>query len=98
MVKGGKMKRLRLLPILIMLIAGLITCVIAVVKKFDNTYALTALFIVLLSFYIIGLIARAIIKKVCFTEIIEDLAEVGEEGVTTEDGASGEIIKEESNI
>ncbi len=92
------MKRLRLLPIIIMLIAGLITCIIAVVEEFDNTYALTILFSVLLSFYIIGLIARAIIKKVCFTEITENLSEVGEEGATTENGTDAAINKEGSNI
>lgn len=88
------MKRLKLLPILIMLIAGLITCIIAVVKNFDNTYALTALFIVLLSFYIIGLIARTIIKKVCFPKILT--TEEGEEVATTE-GEDGENNAEEGN-
>jgi len=66
------MNRIRLLPMIIMLVAGLITCIVAVVKNFDNSYALTTLFIVLLSFYVIGLIARAIIVKICFTEKEDD--------------------------
>ncbi|PXV93532.1 hypothetical protein C8E03_102300 [Lachnotalea glycerini] len=79
------MKRLRLLPMIIMLIAGLITCIIAVVKKFDNTYALTALFVVLLTFYVVGLIARTVIRKVCFSLKTENESEANEESVITED-------------
>lgn len=91
------MKKLRLLPIIIMLIAGLITCIIAVVKKFDNTYALTTLFIVLLSFYVIGLIARTIINKVCFIKVEEDTPNAGEETATMEDEAVGDITREEES-
>jgi len=91
------MKKLRLLPIIIMLIAGLITCIIAVVKKFDNTYALTTLLIVLLSFYVIGLIARTIINKVCFAPIEEETHNEGEETATMENEAAGEITKEEES-
>jgi len=91
------MKKLKLLPIIIMLIAGLITCIIAVIKKFDNTYALTTLFIVLLCFYVIGLIARAIINKVCFVPTQEDVPNEGEETATMEGEADGEITKEEEN-
>ncbi|MFA9375385.1 MAG: hypothetical protein ACERKZ_01395 [Lachnotalea sp.] len=89
------MKRLKLLPILIMLIAGLITCVIAIVKNFDNAYALTILFIVLLSFYIIGLIARAIIKKVCFIDEValsEEDEESAEDEMTDEGSTKGDNI------
>jgi uncharacterized membrane protein YqjE len=79
------MKSLKLLPMIVMLVAGLITCIIAIVKNFDNTYALTSLFIVLLTFYIIGLIARFVIIKVCFPEKSEDVSEDGEEGTTMEE-------------
>ncbi|WP_099468853.1 hypothetical protein [Konateibacter massiliensis] len=79
------MKRIKLLPIIIMLTAGLITCVISFVKGFDNIYALTALLIVLVSFYIIGLIARTVIIKICFPKPKE---EEGEETATEE--ADGE--------
>lgn len=92
------MKKLRLLPMLIMLIAGLITCIIAIVKKFDNTYALITLFVVLLSFYVIGLIARIIINTVCFSEKTVDSKGEGEEGATTEEEAAGDITKEEERI
>jgi hypothetical protein len=84
------MKRLRLLPVLIMLIAGLITSVIAVLKQFDPSDALTTLFFVLLSFYALGLVARAIITKVCFSEPIE----TSEEGELEEGSGDDDLVGE----
>ncbi len=54
------------MPLIIMLVAGLITSVMTVIKNYDTTVALTTLFIVLLSFYVLGLIARYVINKICF--------------------------------
>jgi uncharacterized membrane protein YqjE len=78
-MEGGKMKKLRLLPIIVMLIAGLITCIISFLKQYDNTYALTTLFVVLVIFYMLGLIARTVIIKVCFSEKEESELEENEE-------------------
>ncbi len=83
--KGGKMKKLRLLPIIVMLMAGLITCIISFLKHYDNIDALTILFVVLVMFYIIGHIARAIIIKVCFPKEEESESEDGEEVATSEE-------------
>lgn len=83
------MKRIKLLPIIIMLVAGLITCIISFIKNFDNTYALTVLFVVLITFYVIGLIARTVIVKVCFqkkeSKPEEDELADGEETATNEE-------------
>lgn len=83
--KGGKMKKLRLLPIIVMLMAGLITCIISFLKHYDNIDALITLFIVLLTFYIIGLIARTIVLKVCFPKTEENELEDSEEVATSEE-------------
>lgn len=96
--KGGKMNKLRLLPMVIMLVAGLITCIIAVIKNFDTSYALTTLFVVLLGFYVIGLIARAIIVKICFAEKADDSVEEKSEDETSEDETAGEGNKNEEKF
>lgn len=79
------MKKLRLLPTIVMLIAGLITCIISFLKNYDNVDALTILFVVLVMFYIIGHIARAIILKVCFPKEEESESEDDEEVATSEE-------------
>lgn len=68
-----------------MLIAGLITCIISFLKNYNNIDALTTLFVVLLTFYIIGLIARTIILKVCFPKKEENESEDSEEVATIEE-------------
>lgn len=54
----------RYIPALITLIAGAITCIIDIYRKADLLPSLKRLLLVILIFYIIGLIARAIIRKV----------------------------------
>lgn len=54
----------RYIPAFIMLIAGAITCIIDIYKKTELLTSLKRLFWVLIIFYIIGLIARAIINYV----------------------------------
>jgi len=51
------------MPALIMLIAGAITCIIDIYRKVELLTGLKRLLIVLVIFYIIGLIARKIIVK-----------------------------------
>lgn len=55
--------QLEYLPQLIMLIAGAITCIITLVKRFEVLTSLEILLGVLIGFYIIGLIAKKIIMK-----------------------------------
>lgn len=54
----------RRLPAIIMLIAGLITCIITIIKKFEVIDALTTLLMVLLSFYVIGVFVRIAVDKI----------------------------------
>ena len=58
-----KRMRNRYIPAFIMLIAGAITCFFDIYHKADLLTSLKRLFLVLIIFYIIGLIARSIVKK-----------------------------------
>lgn len=61
--QGSKVQK-RYIPAAIMLSAGTVTCIISIVKNMDVYYSLKILLVVLVLFYILGLIARAIIGKV----------------------------------
>lgn len=58
------MMNTRQLPAIIMLIAGLITCVIAITTKMETVVTLKILLVVLLGFYILGLIVKTIFDKI----------------------------------
>lgn len=51
------------LPALIMLIAGAITSIIDIINKVELVTSLKKLLVVLIIFYILGLITRAIVEK-----------------------------------
>ncbi|MEG0963040.1 MAG: hypothetical protein RSD28_05205 [Lachnospiraceae bacterium] len=51
------------IPAIIMLIAGLVISIIGIVMQMDSTRFLKILSIVLVSFYIIGFIAKIILDK-----------------------------------
>lgn len=52
------------IPKVITLLAGAVVCVVSIMKHMDTTYSLELLLATLIIFYIIGLIAQQIIKKV----------------------------------
>jgi flagellar biosynthesis/type III secretory pathway M-ring protein FliF/YscJ len=54
----------RYIPAFITLLAGAITCIVDIYRKANLLSSLKRLLLVLIIFYIIGLIARAIIRKV----------------------------------
>ncbi|HKL79837.1 MAG TPA: hypothetical protein VJ888_05305 [Mobilitalea sp.] len=54
----------RYIPPLIMLIAGALTCILDIINKVELITSLKRLLIVLIIFYFIGIIAKAIIIKV----------------------------------
>lgn len=53
----------RFIPALITLIAGAITCIFDIYRKADLLSSLKRLLLVIVIFYVIGLISRAIIRK-----------------------------------
>ena len=52
------------IPKVITLLAGAVVCIVSIVKDMDVTYSLEILLATLIIFYIIGIIAQKIIKKV----------------------------------
>jgi len=93
---------LDLLPQIVMLVAGAVTCIFALVKQFDGLKSVAILLGVLVGFYIIGLIAKKIIYKTIETKEnqaekdereIENI-ETGEERGTEEENKS---VTESSN-
>ena len=79
--------KLKLLPVLIMLLAGAITSVITYILKYETSTMLWILAGVLLLFYILGTIVQKIIHR--FEEQIEEEEEqrAREEGVVVEKDA-----------
>lgn len=55
------MKKRNLIPLIIMLIAGLISSLISIKNHYDVTRSMMVIFVSMFLFYIIGLIARGII-------------------------------------
>lgn len=74
----------KLLPVLTMLLAGLITCIICIIQRKETIESMTILFVVLLLFYIIGMIARTILNKVLAVDEAKQII-------------TGEISKEDTN-
>lgn len=56
--------RTRYIPAGIMLIAGAVTCIISIMQRQDIVKSLITLLIVLLLFYVIGLIAKYFVEKI----------------------------------
>jgi p-aminobenzoyl-glutamate transporter AbgT len=80
----GERMRDRLLPALIMLIAGAVTCIIDIYHKADLLSSLKRLLFVLIIFYVLGLIAKAIIIKVLEPKLskkYEDTEAVAEDNI-----------------
>lgn len=72
----------RYIPAIITLIAGLITSIICVIKDMTIIKSLSVLLVVLIIFYVIGLIAKTIVIKTLnkvATEPQEDSDEVKDE-------------------
>lgn len=56
--------RNKFIPLITMLMAGLVTCLICILKPIDTLHSLIYLLIILVIFYVIGSIAKVIIDKV----------------------------------
>ncbi len=60
------------IPALISLTAGLIALVVTYISKAELIDILTTLFIVLLSFYILGFVVKAMVDKLTMVEEVEE--------------------------
>ena len=69
--------RTRYIPAGIMLTAGVVTCIISIIQQQDIIKSLTTLLIVLVLFYVIGLVAKFFVEKILrdFSEkkMLEDI-------------------------
>lgn len=57
------MKKRNLIPLIIMLTAGLISSLVSIGKHYDATRSLMMIFVSMVIFYLIGLLARGIISS-----------------------------------
>lgn len=80
--------RTRYIPAGIMLTAGAVTCIISIVKNEDIVKSLITLLVVLILFYVIGLVARFFVEKILKDfgkkDAREELPEVSSEEDTEE--------------
>lgn len=82
--------RTRYIPAGVMLLAGAVTCIISIAQKKDIVKSLIILLVVLILFYIIGLIAKYLVEKILKdfkekeTKVMADVTEEEEEQVEAE--------------
>ncbi|MDK2808342.1 MAG: hypothetical protein PWP24_1077 [Clostridiales bacterium] len=90
--------QLKYIPALSMLTAGAVICIVSIANKMDKLLSLEILLGVLIAFYIIGLIAKAIITKVIESGgIKEDSQAEDEQTQEDEDGQEATEEPEDSN-
>ncbi len=82
-------------PVMITLVAGLITCLIGFVMQMETARFVKALVIVLISFYILGCIAKVILDKNFKEETEEATDEAVEEADSEEEEEPAEDSTEE---
>ena len=82
------------LPLLLMLIAGAVSCVFTFVRQYSTLRKLVSLFIVLLVFYVLGSVIKWALDL--FDE--ENEKRQKEEGEVIEKGAEGQEDTQEDNL
>lgn len=96
-------ERFKYIPSIVMLLAGFIACITTIVNKYDIIETLIIILVVLVSFYIVGLIIRALFNKFIIVEVIEVIKESeeaveGEEDETSEASETSLNPEEESEV
>lgn len=81
----------RLIPAVIMLIAGAVVSFINIINKVDVTKGLVRLLLIMVGFYLIGLIVRFIIVKVTSNNVTQT-EEEEDEGENTEEPEKDDAI------
>lgn len=82
------------IPIMITLAAGLLTCILGFVMQMETNQFVKTLVIVLISFYILGCIAKLVLDK-SFKEETEEATEEAVEDADTEETEEAEESTEE---
>lgn len=87
----------RFIPAFVMLLAGLVCCIMSIIQRWNVTYSLIALILVLIVFYLIGQIAAQIVGKVVAEHEAIVKAELEEKRRLEEEKRNAEIkAKEEA--
>lgn len=84
--------RTRYIPAGVMLVAGAVTCIVSIVQNQDIVKSLITLLVVLILFYVIGLVAKFFIEK-----ILKDLKENKNLQQADEDDTSSDLEKISEN-
>ena len=92
-----KSKRMKMIPLIIMLIAGSVTSIMTYYFQYEIKTALLVLLSVLLVFYLLGLLLINVIVSFDRKNEEERLAKEQEEGVVLEKDSTQEEISEETN-
>lgn len=89
--------KIKYIPVIVTLLAGAITSIIAIKNNYDGLEAMMTILVVLIIFYILGLILKIIAEKNFIIEIEEEPEEKSEEEESeeSEENSEQEI---ESNV
>ncbi len=92
-----KEKQFRYLPAFVTLMAGLITCLVAIFGKFSLVRTLWTLVVVMTIFFVLGAIARVILSRTL--QIPKEEEEVKEDGeeAAGEEGSENKTDKSDVN-
>ena len=86
------------IPKVITLLAGVVVCIISIVRHMDTTYSLEILLAALLIFYVIGCIARRIIERVMTSKrFIKEVPDEGEKPVNEAEDSTEESAESTEN-
>lgn len=83
-------------PVIITLVAGLVTCILGFTMHMDSARFVRTLVIVLVSFYILGCIAKLVLDINFKEEPEEEVTEEAEEESGTEETDNSEETTDES--
>lgn len=90
-------ERFKYIPSIVMLLAGFIACITTIVNKYDIMEALIIILVVLISFYIVGLIIRALFNKFIIVEEKEEEIEEAIEESPEDEGENSEASEASLN-
>lgn len=86
------------IPKVITLLAGVVVCIISIVRHMDTTYSLEILLAALIIFYVIGCIARRIIERVMTSNrFIKEVPDEGEKPVKEAEDSTEESEESEGS-
>ena len=80
--------RIKYIPSIVTLLAGFIACIVTILSQYEIIDALVTILVVVVIFYMVGLIIRALFNK--FLVIKEEKTNEAEEAETQEDEASSD--------